>query len=203
MIGIVDYGMGNISSVYNSLDYLGCEATIINSPEEIEGLTHLIIPGVGSFRQAMQNLEDKKFITPILNHVKNKKPLLGICLGMQLLATKGYEHGETNGLGLIEGEIIPFEIKLHVPHVGWNNINTLKKHPVVGNNVNQVDFYFVHSYYFNVKNREDILTMTEYEISFPSIVAKDNIIGIQFHPEKSQEPGLNLLEAFCEWDGKC
>jgi glutamine amidotransferase len=203
MIGIVDYGMGNISSVYNSLDYLGYEATIINSPEEIEGLTHLIIPGVGSFRQAMQNLEDKKFIAPILNHVKSKKPLLGICLGMQLLATKGYEHGETNGLGLIEGEIIPFEIKLHVPHVGWNNINTLKKHPVVGNNVNQVDFYFVHSYYFNVKNKEDILTMTEYEISFPSIVAKDNIIGIQFHPEKSQEPGLNLLEAFCEWDGKC
>lgn len=203
MIGIVDYGMGNISSVYNSLDYLGYEATIINSPEEIEGLTHLIIPGVGSFRQAMQNLEDKKFITPILNHVKSKKPLLGICLGMQLLATKGYEHGETNGLGLIEGEIIPFEIKLHVPHVGWNNINALKKHPIVGNNVNQVDFYFVHSYYFNLKNKEDILTMTEYEISFPSIVAKDNIIGIQFHPEKSQEPGLNLLEAFCEWDGKC
>lgn len=203
MIGIVDYGMGNISSVYNSLEYLGYEATIINSPEEIEDLTHLIIPGVGSFRQAMQNLEDKKFITPILNHVKSEKPLLGICLGMQLLATKGYEHGETNGLGLIEGKIIPFEIKLHVPHVGWNNINTLKKHPVVGNNLNQVDFYFVHSYYFNVKNKEDILTITEYEISFPSIVAKDNIIGIQFHPEKSQEPGLNLLEAFCEWDGKC
>lgn len=203
MIGIVDYGMGNISSVYNSLEYLGYEAKIINSPEEIEDLTHLIIPGVGSFRQAMQNLEDKKFILPILNYVKSGKPLLGICLGMQLLATKGYEHGETQGLGLIEGEIIPFEIHLHVPHVGWNNINTLKNHPVVGNSVNQVDFYFVHSYYFDVKNKEDILTMTEYEISFPSIVAKDNIIGIQFHPEKSQEPGLNLLEAFCEWDGKC
>lgn len=203
MIGIVDYGMGNISSVYNSLEYLGYDAKIINTPEEIEDLTHLIIPGVGSFKQAMHNLEDKKFIVPILNHVKNEKPLLGICLGMQLLATKGYEHGETNGLGLIEGEIIPFEINLHVPHVGWNNINTLKKHPVVGKNVNQVDFYFVHSYYFNVKNKEDILTTTEYEISFPSIVAKDNIIGIQFHPEKSQEPGLNLLEAFCEWDGKC
>ncbi len=203
MIGILDYGMGNLSSVFNSLEYLGFDAKIVSSPEDLEELTHLIVPGVGSFKKAMENLQEKNLITAILNYIDSGRPYLGICLGMQLLATHGYENGKTNGLGLIEGEVIPFKVTLHVPHVGWNNIDCTQQHPILDANVNHIDFYFVHSYYFNVKKIENILTNTNYETLFASTVGKDNIIGVQFHPEKSQEPGLNLLETFCEWDGKC
>jgi glutamine amidotransferase len=202
MIGILDYGMGNLSSIYNSLDYLGFNAKIVKNSEEIQGITHLIVPGVGSFSEAMDNLKEKKLISAIESHVNSGKPYLGICLGMQLLATTGYENGEKKGLGFIEGSVVPFKIDLHVPHVGWNNIDCLHQHPII-NNTNNIDFYFVHSYYFNVKNKKDILTLTNYEILFASTVGKNNIIGVQFHPEKSQEPGLSLLEKFCEWDGQC
>ena len=204
MIGILDYGMGNLSSVYNSLEYLGFNSKIVTNSNEInEDLTHLIVPGVGSYAKAMQNLREKSMDSAILKYIESKRPYLGICLGMQLLSTYGYEDGKIKGLNLIEGEVVPFDIELHVPHVGWNNINCTHSHPIFKNNINHIDFYFVHSYYFNVKNKNEILTQTDYEIIFSSSIAKENIIGVQFHPEKSQEAGLNLLESFCEWDGKC
>jgi len=203
VIGILDYGMGNLSSVFNSLEYLGFETKIVRNLDEIEGLTHLIVPGVGSFSKAMNNLEERDLIPAIINHIDSGKPYLGICLGMQLLATMGYEGQKSKGLGLIEGEIIPFEANIQVPHVGWNNINCSRNHPLINNNANHIDFYFVHSYHFDVKNKGDILTVTDYEITFTSIVGKNNIIGVQFHPEKSQDPGLKFLESFCEWDGQC
>lgn len=204
MIGILDYGMGNISSVKNSLNYLGFDTKIINETVELDyDVTHLIVPGVGSYAKAMFNLRDRKLDKLIYKFVESGKPYLGICLGMQLLSSIGYEDGITNGLDLIKGEVIPFNISLHVPHVGWNNLEYKQNHVILGKNVNYIDFYFVHSFYFKTYNETDILTSTSYEIEFCSTVARDNIIGVQFHPEKSQEPGLILLENFCLWDGKC
>jgi glutamine amidotransferase len=203
VIGILDYGMGNLSSVFNGLEYLGFETKIVRNSDEIEELTHLIVPGVGSFSKAMSNLEERNLIPAIMTHIDNGKPYLGICLGMQLLATVGYEGQKSKGLGLIEGEVIPFGINIQAPHVGWNNINCSQRHPLISSNTNHIDFYFVHSYHFDVKNKDDILTVTDYGVIFASIVGKKNIVGVQFHPEKSQEPGLNFLESFCEWDGKC
>ena len=204
MIGILDYGMGNISSVNNSLDYLGFETKIIQSLDDMNsGITHLIVPGVGSYSKAMDNLRTKKLDTLIYNFVKTGKPYLGICLGMHLLSSIGYEEGKTKGLDLIKGEVVPFDISLHIPHVVWNNIDCKKIHQVFGNHSDHLDFYFVHSYYFKASSSEDILTTTNYEIDFCSSIVKNNLIGVQFHPEKSQEPGLNFLEKFCTWDGKC
>jgi len=204
VIGILDYGMGNISSVNNSLDYLGFETKIIQSLDDMNsGISHLIVPGVGSYSKAMDNLRTKKLDTLIYKFVKTGKPYLGICLGMQLLSSIGYEDGKTKGLDLIKGEVVPFDISLHIPHVGWNNIDCKKIHQVFGNQSDHLDFYFVHSYYFKASSSEDILTTTNYEIDFCSSIVKNNLIGVQFHPEKSQEPGLNFLEKFCTWDGKC
>lgn len=202
MIGILDYGMGNISSVKNSLSYLGFDSKVVTSPDEFDDLSHLIFPGVGSFRKAMANLRERNLVQGIHKFVETEKPFLGICLGMQLLAEVGYEDGNTEGLGLVPGSVVPFEISAHVPHVGWNNIKCTVKHPVLKAQ-NHVDFYFVHSYYFQAKHESNILSTTNYEIDFCSAVQNKNVIGVQFHPEKSQEPGLNLLEAFCEWDGSC
>jgi len=203
MIGILDYGMGNLSSVFNSLEYLGFDSKIISNKNEADDITHLIVPGVGSFAEAMNNLKERGLDSIIYEHIDLGKPYLGICLGMQLLASIGHEDGQTKGLDLIQGEVIPFDITLPLPHVGWNNIDCTTEHPIFNKQVNHIDFYFVHSYYFHVEDENSILTKTEYEVSFASSVGKDNIIGVQFHPEKSQDPGLKILEAFCEWDGKC
>lgn len=204
MVGILDYGMGNLSSVYNTLDYLGYDSIIIDKVELIDDeITHLIVPGVGSYAKAMKNLVDRGLDRGIINYVNSGRPYLGICLGMQLLSSYGYEDGKTSGLNLIEGEVVPFEIDFPVPHVGWNNIDCVRHHPVFDTHANHVDFYFVHSYYFNVENEKDILTMTDYGKKFCSSVSKKNILGVQYHPEKSQEPGLSLIEEFCEWNGKC
>ncbi|BAK70343.1 imidazole glycerol phosphate synthase subunit HisH [Aliarcobacter butzleri] len=204
MIGILDYGMGNISSVNNSLTYLGFDTKIIQESIELnDNITHLIVPGVGSYSKAMQNLKNRGFDELIYEFINSGRPYLGICLGMQLLSSLGYEDGETKGLDLIKGEVVPFDISLHVPHVGWNNLECKKSHEVMGKYANHIDFYFVHSYHFKPYDENDILTTTDYEIEFCSSVSKNNILGVQFHPEKSQEPGLSLLEYFCEWDGKC
>jgi imidazole glycerol-phosphate synthase subunit HisH len=204
VIGILDYGMGNLSSVYNSLSYLGFDSMIIKEASQIDvSLTHLIVPGVGSYSNAMFNLKEKGFDSAIYKYIDSGRPYLGICLGMQLLSTLGHEDGETKGLNLIEGEVLPLQIKLHTPHVGWNSIECQKQHPVFDGHTNHLDFYFVHSYFYKANNNEDVLATTEYEKEFCSVVARNNILGVQFHPEKSQEPGLSLMAKFCEWDGKC
>lgn len=197
MIGIIDYGMGNLKSVYNALDYLNVKSKIITTPSEFSGLSHLIIPGVGSFSKAMKNLSEKEFNEPILEFSKSGKQILGICLGMQLLADCGYEPEKTNGLGLIKGEVIKFNgIEHRIPHMGWNSINIKKENKLFEGIKKEADFYFVHSYYFVPENERDILTSTNYGIEFTSAVSKDNITGFQFHPEKSQKQGLKILENF-------
>ena len=199
MIGIINYGMGNLSSVKNVLEYLDIDAVIVDSPNDVASMSHLIIPGVGSFAKAMDNLQTKGFVSEIQAFAESGKPVLGICLGMQLLADKGMEHGESAGLGLISGtvELLPTE-KLPIPHMGWNGINTRNDHPILAGVKRSADFYFVHSFAFVATNPQNIVTSTAYELDFPSIVANErgNVIGIQFHPEKSQKQGLKIMENF-------
>jgi imidazole glycerol-phosphate synthase subunit HisH len=197
MIGIIDYGMGNLRSVFNALDFLNAKSKIISNPSEFSGLSHLIIPGVGSFSKAMKNFREKEFVEPVYEFAKSGKQILGICLGMQLLADCGYEPEKTNGLGLIKGEVIKFNrIEHRIPHMGWNSINIKKENKLFEGIKKEADFYFVHSYYFVPENESDVLTRTNYGIEFTSAVSKDNITGFQFHPEKSQKQGLKILENF-------
>lgn len=202
MIGILDYGMGNLSSVTNALNYLGVENTIVEKKDDFTQLSKLIIPGVGAFEKAMDNIIKKDFLNEILEFDAKNKQILGICLGMQLLAELGTEPCECTGIGLIKGTVIHLPQNLvRVPHVGWNGINIINNHPILESVKISADFYFVHSYYFDVVNKKNIITTTEYDIMFPSIVSNDkgNVVGIQFHPEKSQKQGLKILENFANW----
>jgi imidazole glycerol-phosphate synthase subunit HisH len=199
MIGVLDYGMGNLSSVINALEYLGLENCIIHDSEEFKTISHLIIPGVGSFAKAMENLKERGYVEAITSFNNQGFPILGICLGMQLLAEKGTEPYESDGLGLIKGsvEIFP-ENSVRVPHVGWNGIKLVNNHPILEDVKQTADFYFVHSYQFQVENENNIISTTNYGFEFPSIVMneKQNVVGIQFHPEKSQKQGLQILTNF-------
>ena len=203
-IGIVDVGIGNLGSLKNALYCQGWDSNFVSSPEDFEGLTHLILPGVGAFSAAAKRLHDAELFERIKAFAKDGKPLMGICLGMQLLADRGSEGGDELGLGLISGRIVPMVAQgLRLPHVGWNNALHLRKHPLFEGVRNDVDFYFVHSYRFEIEQAENILSTTEYGEIFPSIIGRDNVVGLQFHPEKSQTNGLRLLDNFCLWNGKC
>jgi|688.fasta_scaffold03777_16 glutamine amidotransferase len=199
MIGIIDYGMGNLHSVKNALDFLGIENQIIANPSEIESMDKIIIPGVGSFKRAMDNLHEKNLVDPLVKFGNSGKYLLGICLGMQLLAETGTEPSVCNGLGLIPGvvELIKSET-LRIPHMGWNGLIINNDHPILEGVKLGADFYFVHSYAFHVESDENIVAVTPYGYHVPAIVKNKtgNIIGIQFHPEKSQKQGLKLIENF-------
>jgi glutamine amidotransferase len=198
MIGIVDYGMGNLRSVYNAVVFLGYEARLVSKTEDFNGLSHLIIPGVGAFSPAMTNLQKAELIVPIKEFIATRKPVLGICLGMQLLASVGFEPNEMEGLNIIEGKVVKFQLdNQRIPHVGWNSIDLTREHYLFEGVKKGVDFYFVHSFYFDCKNDVDILAYCDYGKKFPAIVSKDNVTGIQFHPEKSQKNGLKILKNFC------
>lgn len=204
MIAIIDYGMGNLRSVYNALDYIGEDAVITNKPEEIAEAERIILPGVGAFGEAMENLHRRGLYDILKKEVLiNKKPFLGICLGMQLVADYSEENGIHGGLGFIRGHVKHFELEkgYHIPHIGWNEIK-YDEDEMFFEGIRKKDrnFYFVHSYHFIPKCEEVILTKTDYGIEFVSAVKKDNIVATQFHPEKSQKNGLNFLEAFVEWE---
>ena len=206
MIGIVDLEMGNLRSVANAIAANGFDSRWVKSASDVDDLTHLILPGVGSFTVAMQHMAAQGLVEPIRAHAAAKKPLLGICLGMQLLATTGDEGGPTSGLGLIGGHDVRFD-KARVeaiPHVGWNELRLARSHPVMKNVKSGVDFYYVHSFHFVTERPEDRLGVFEYSGGeYAGMVARDNVVGVQFHPEKSQNNGLRLLEQFCDWEGRC
>ena len=191
-IGIIDYGMGNIGSILNSLKFINMKSDFITMPNQIKNYDTLILPGVGAFEKAMKNLENRDYIDPILEHYTKNKKIIGICLGMQLLFEISHEFGIHKGLGIIKGEVLPFKekINLRVPHVGWNyttsQFEEFKKF--------SGDYYFVHSFYCNPLESSEILFQTNYEFTFCSGVKKKNVFGLQFHPEKSHELGLNLLK---------
>ncbi len=204
MIAIIDYGMGNLKSVWNALDSIAIKGAIVSDPSDLKRYDRAILPGVGAFAKAMDNLTSSNFVEAIKDFVAEEKPFMGICLGMQLLAEKGYEFGERDGLGFIDGSVKTFDIprEFLVPHVGWNDLTYKRSHPCLQGVKKAVDFYFVHSFIVET-SESNIVAECNYGRPFPAIVAKGNVIGCQFHPEKSQTAGLDILENFSQWDGKC
>lgn len=202
MIAVVNYGMGNIRSVVNALEFLGAPSRVVEKPHEILKSEKLILPGVGSFFRAMQNLHERGFVEPLNEVVLVKqRPLLGICLGMQLLATHGTEDGDVPGLGWIPGRVIRFSFDnptYRVPHTGFNTVEFGPNPcPLYDRLDREADFYFVHSYHFECENRY-ITGQTDYHGPVVASVVFKNIYGVQFHPEKSQSNGLVLLRNFID-----
>ena len=202
MIGIVNYGAGNLQSVKNAVDNAGYNGHILNNAEQTPNCSGLVLPGVGSFADAMKKLNKEGWVEEINRHLDKGKKMMGICLGMQLLFEEGSEGGLTKGLALIEGSVKRFnEGKHRVPHVGWNTVRWAKKnnHPCIERVKSGIDFYHVHSYICEPKSEKVILGTCEYGSNFVTAIAKENIVGYQFHPEKSQPAGQQLIENFCNW----
>lgn len=204
---IIDYGSGNIESVTNALELVGADEIIISSKtQDLQNADRLILPGVSAFGDCMGGLEKiEGLVSEIKKQViENKKPLLGVCAGMQIMGSIGYENGEKNGLDFISGSVkrieIPVDSGLKVPHMGWNNI-TVKpnSHPVLEGIKSGDHFYFANSYHFICENEAEMLASVEYGSNICGVIAKDNIVGVQFHPEKSGDPGLRLLKNFLNW----
>ena len=200
MIGIVDYNMGNLASVQNAFSKLGEETVVVSDPKKFKEYDKLILPGVGAFGDAMDHLRERGMIEALKEYAKSSKPMLGICLGMQLLFESSEEFGKHEGLGLIKGHVKKFDSSkfseaLKVPHMGWNRIFT-KEHPLFRGLDEEHYLYFVHTYHVECENEEDIIGRTNYGYEFTSAVAHNNILGIQPHPEKSHVNGLKILENF-------
>ena len=202
-IAIIDYEMGNLKSIYKLLHYLNVEGIITSEPKILNDADGVILPGVGAFGDAMINLKQKNLISVIKDLVKDKKPLFGICLGQQLLFSMSYEMGQHEGLDLIKGEVVAFDISKvnKIPQIGWNNVNfTDEDHFLIQGIPNNSYFYFVHGFYCLPKNKEEILGLTKYnEVEFCSMISKDNIIATQFHPEKSSKYGIQMYQNFINY----
>jgi glutamine amidotransferase len=193
---IVDYGMGNLRSVQKAFEACGARAKVTSSTADIEKADKIVLPGVGAFGQAMLELRKRKLIAPLREKIQGGTPYLGLCLGLQLLFSRS-EEGNVKGLGVLPGRVRRFRGKLKVPHMGWNTLLLKKKACPLMENVRAEDhFYFVHSYYAVPEEREDALSTTRYGVDFCSSVRRGNIFATQFHPEKSQQAGLRLVENF-------
>ena len=199
MITIIDYGMGNLKSVYNALKKVNFDCQISSEVTDIEMADKLILPGVGAFKDAMDNLQNLDLILPIRKKVNDECPLLGICLGMQMLFDEGYECELRKGLGFIEGKIKLMNSKenLKIPHIGWNRLEFNRENKIL-NNINKESFvYYVHSFMATEMIDENLIAYSKYgDINIPGIVNKGNVYGMQFHPEKSGEVGLKILKNF-------
>lgn len=202
-IGILKMPAGNLRSVSNAVYENGFDPLLVDETDDFNSLTHLIVPGVGNFRAVMTHLNQVGLAERILGFASSGRPLLGICAGMQLLAERGTESAETPGLGLIAGAIDRLPEQERLPHVGWSEVELCFDHPVVAGVKRGRDFYFVHSYALQDGDRGQWLGVSNYGAQFAAIVAQDNVVGFQFHPEKSQANGLRLIENFCNWDGRC
>lgn len=196
---IIDYGMSNLGSIKRALEECGAEAVISDTPKDLETAVKIVLPGVGAYPDGMANLHQRGWVPAIKSAVCDYKiPILGICLGMQLMADKGFEGGEVSGLGLIPGEVRRLEPDfpaVRIPHVGWNEVYKTKPSQLLEGIPDGTDFYFVHSYCF-LAEEQYIMTTTPYCGGFISGVMSDNVYGVQFHPEKSQRPGFQLLRNF-------
>lgn len=206
MIAIVDYGVGNIFSLYSSFKYIGAEVMLTSEPDIIKRADKIILPGVGAFADAASKLRDSGLADVVVSEAKKGKPLLGICLGMQMLFERSFEYGEHKGLGLIKGDVVSMEgvvpESYKIPHIGWNGLHFPKNKQKSGifKYINEDDcVYFVHSYY-GANCDESVIATTEYGAELTAAVADKNVYGVQFHPEKSGEVGMKILKAFCEME---
>lgn len=201
MTVIVDYGVGNLFSLLSSFAAIGEKAKVSSDKNEIENADRILLPGVGAFSDAAYKLEKSGLKAALYRAAKNGVPIMGVCLGMQLLFDKSYEYGEYDGLGFISGKVRPISDfipkDLKIPHIGWNKLNVIKQHPLLKYTGNNDFAYFVHSY-CAVDCKDSVLATTEYGAEITAVVAKNNVMGCQFHPEKSGESGLKILKAFCE-----
>ena len=196
-IVIIDYGMGNLRSVQKALESVGRKALISSDVSEIESAEKMVLPGVGAFGAGMKELEQRGLVEPIIKFIASGRLFLGICLGLQLLFTESEEEGLQKGLGIIKGRVKKFPDKgLKIPHMGWNRIKKVKESPLLEDIADNTYMYFVHSYYVEPEDKAIVATTTNHGIKFTSSIYKDNIQAMQFHPEKSQEMGLKILENF-------
>lgn len=201
-VSIIDYGLCNLYNVSNALEHVGATVDIIDNPNSIKESTHLILPGVGAFKNGMRGLSLRKLIDPIKEHINLQKPFLGICLGMQMMLSKSYEFGEIEGLGVIEGEVkkipsfSPNGKKHKIPHIGWNRI-ICKENKILDKSKNYPSMYFVHSYKAECVKKDNVIAYTKYnDLKIPAIISSNNAYGCQFHPEKSGRDGLDILKKF-------
>ncbi len=201
MIAVIDYGAGNLRSVVNTFRKLGADIFIAEKPEQLKDAEKVVLPGVGAFGAGMDALRQTGFVEPIKDAVQAGKPLIGICLGMQYLFEVSEEMGTHEGLGLLPGRVVKFETAQtpRIPHIGWNQLHQQQTHPMLANVEDGGYAYFVHSYYVDAGEASDVLASTDYGIDFPSVVARENVVGIQCHPEKSQTVGQQFLKNFMEW----
>jgi imidazole glycerol-phosphate synthase subunit HisH len=193
---IIDYGMGNLRSVEKAFAFLGHMAVVSEDPSTLRDASGIVLPGVGSFGDAMHELNNRKLIPPILDMLDVGKPFLGICLGYQLLFESSEESPGITGLGVLSGNVLRFPPEVKIPHMGWNDVTFTCPHPILDGVGNGSYFYFVHSYYVKPSQKELTLAMTDYGSTFSSGVARENLVAFQFHPEKSSSLGLRILENF-------
>lgn len=207
MVTVIDYGVGNLFSLESSFSYIGEKVKVTGDPEEISKAEKLVLPGVGAFRDAAEKLKNSGIEEIVKEKAGKGVPIMGICLGMQLLFDKSSEFGNYKGLGLIKGSVEPIKevigAKLKIPHIGWNALKFPNgKHPVF-RYINEGDYvYFVHSYYAKAAKKENVIATTEYGTEITAAAADKNVMGCQFHPEKSGKVGLEILKGFCEWEGE-
>ncbi len=197
MIAVIDYGMGNLRSVQKAVEKVGFDSVLVEKPEELEGVDKMVLPGVGAFKDTMQGLRDRGLIDPVLRHIREGRPYLGICMGLQILFTESEEDGPCEGLGVIPGRVVRFrEDHLKIPHMGWNQVSFKIDSPLTREIPRDSYMYFVHSYYVCPDDPDVVAAVTEYGGEFASAIQKDNVFATQFHPEKSQTNGLALIKNF-------
>lgn len=202
MLLIVDYGMGNVSAIKNMLSRIGISDVLISAdPRDCERADKIILPGVGAFDAAVRNLEERSLREPLVRAARQRRvPMLGICLGMQLL-TESSEEGKLRGLGLIPAVVKRFDaalsgMRLPIPHMGWNEVNVVRRHSLFEDATSELRFYFVHSFHVVCRDRADVIGVTQHGYTFDAAIARDNVVGVQFHPEKSHQFGKHLLANF-------
>lgn len=201
MIAVIDYGMGNLRSVSKAFEAVGHQAMVTRDAATIHNASHVVLPGVGAFGDCMANLKKYELIEPIKAAVRSGKPFLGICLGFQLLFTESEEFGRHEGLDILPGKVRSFskDQALKVPHMGWNQITIQMPCPVFEGIADESDWYFVHSFFVDPRDKQIAATTTTYGVPFTSSIWKDNVVACQFHPEKSQAVGLQLIRNFGAW----
>ena len=205
LVGVLGYGVGNTGSLMRALNRAGADARLLTGSDEASNMSRLVLPGVGSFSTAMRALDSQGWIEALLIFAASGRPIMGICLGMQLLMEGGEEGGFTQGLGLIAGNteaLLPHR-SLKLPHMGWNSIEPVADHPILSSLRHGVDYYFAHSYAVSPRDPDDVVAETIHGRCFPSVIARGNVLGTQFHPEKSPPMGHKILRNFLAWSPQC